>query len=653
MRKSIPQLFRKSVMLGILVVMALCSKASFAQPFAEPFNYTPDATNGLSAQSAGLWVRINTGDSILVTSGNLSYPGLTTSSGNMISYAGAGADYYRPFTNQTTGTVYASFLLNVSSITGITTTGGYTFGYMENNSTSNFGATVWIRNNANAGTTQYNIGVNPRTTAANTAWATNVLELNTTYLVVISYQIVAGATNDIVKMWVNPTSFGGTEPTADASGTNTGTDLTTGVQRFFCRQDAAGTTPALSMDELRVATSWAEVTPSVISGNTTLPAGTYNNFTMNGGAVTLTGNCTMAGTLTLTSGNITLGANGLTATTIAGGSASSYIVTDGAGMLTINSVGSTNVLFPVGRTSYNPATLNNSGTVDNFSVSVQNSLDNPSMDDNHAVHRQWNISEAVAGGSNLAITLQWATAQEGTDMGHLVTNIGHWNGTGYDLTGGTLAGADPAWTVTSTGFTTFSPFIVGDDFGLPVELSSFTSTVNSNNVKLNWSTVSEENNSGFDVERKVSGRDSWAKITNVAGNGTSNNVHTYSFEDRNLASGKYSYRLKQIDYNGNFTYYDLSNEVIIGAPGKYSLTQNFPNPFNPSTTISYEIPVNNFVSLKIYDMMGKEVASLVNGNQEAGFYSVKFDASKLASGIYFYKLQANDFSSTKKLMLVK
>ncbi len=100
-------------MLGILGIIALCFQTSFAQPFAEPFNYTSDAVNGLSAQSAGLWVRINSGDSILVRSGNIGYVGLTTSSGNSVTYGGAGADYYRPFTNQTTGTVYASFLLNV------------------------------------------------------------------------------------------------------------------------------------------------------------------------------------------------------------------------------------------------------------------------------------------------------------------------------------------------------------------------------------------------------------------------------------------------------------------------------------------------------------------------------------------------------------
>jgi len=187
---------------------------------------------------------------------------------------------------------------------------------------------------------------------------------------------------------------------------------------------------------------------------------------------------------------------------------------------------------------------------------------------------------------------------------------------------------------------------------VPVELSSFTSSVTDNSVSLRWSTVYEENNSGFDIERK-STRNDWTKISTVSGNGTTNNPHSYIFEDKNLASGKYNYRLKQIDYNGNYKYYELSNEVEIGNPEKYSLAQNYPNPFNPSTTINYELPKNNFVSLKVYDMMGREVANLVDQNQDAGFYSVKFDASKLSSGIYFYKIQASDFTAVKKLTLVK
>ncbi|MFZ1321596.1 MAG: T9SS type A sorting domain-containing protein [Ignavibacteria bacterium] len=187
---------------------------------------------------------------------------------------------------------------------------------------------------------------------------------------------------------------------------------------------------------------------------------------------------------------------------------------------------------------------------------------------------------------------------------------------------------------------------------LPVELSSFASLVSGSDVTLNWSTASEINNSGFDIERSsVSG--TWSKVGSVSGNGTSTTANSYSYTDKNLATGNYNYRLKQIDFNGNFEYFNLSNEVNIGVPVKYDLSQNYPNPFNPSTKINYALPTDGQVSIKIFDMSGKEVMSLLNEVKSAGYYSVNFNASNLSSGIYFYSLSAADFSATKKMMLVK
>ena len=200
----------------------------------------------------------------------------------------------------------------------------------------------------------------------------------------------------------------------------------------------------------------------------------------------------------------------------------------------------------------------------------------------------------------------------------------------------------------------FSDFGVGGntDNLLPVELASFTSTVNANSVSLQWSTSFEKNNSRFDIERKTEDG-SWEKKGSVNGNGTSGESHNYSFNDANLKSGKYYYRLKQVDYNGNFKYYVLSNEVNVGVPEKYFLSQNYPNPFNPSTVISYHLPSAGFTGIKIYDITGKEVMSLVNEVQQAGYYNVTFTAAGLTSGIYFYKIQSGNFSQVKKAMLVK
>ncbi|MDQ3022205.1 MAG: FG-GAP-like repeat-containing protein [Bacteroidota bacterium] len=198
--------------------------------------------------------------------------------------------------------------------------------------------------------------------------------------------------------------------------------------------------------------------------------------------------------------------------------------------------------------------------------------------------------------------------------------------------------------------------LLNGDRPLPVELSSFTSSVNLNSVKLNWTTSQEENNSGFEIQRSDNsgiGKEVWKKIEFINGAGNSNTQNNYSFEDKNLASGKYKFRLKQIDFNGNFEYHDLSSEVVIGIPSTSELLQNYPNPFNPVTNISYRLSENGFVTLKVFDNSGREVKTLINENKEAGYYKTVFDGSGLASGIYFYKLTAGDFVQTKKLSMVK
>lgn len=213
--------------------------------------------------------------------------------------------------------------------------------------------------------------------------------------------------------------------------------------------------------------------------------------------------------------------------------------------------------------------------------------------------------------------------------------------------------------------TSFSEFIfVSNVDVLPVELASFTSFVNKNDVILNWSTVSEINNSGFEIERRELSvvNSEWKNVGIVSGNGTSSEIRNYNYTDRGLNSGKYNYRLKQIDYNGSFEYFYLSNEVIAGVPGEFELSQNYPNPFNPVTKISFEIPetVNGQLSnvkLLVYDITGKMIAELINKELSAGYHTVQFDANSFASGVYFYRLDAQNgtqnFTITRKMVLLK
>jgi hypothetical protein len=219
----------------------------------------------------------------------------------------------------------------------------------------------------------------------------------------------------------------------------------------------------------------------------------------------------------------------------------------------------------------------------------------------------------------------------------------------------------PAITYDYDGETRHDPPYMGADentaFPLPVELASFTSTTDRNKVELNWSTIMENNNSGFDIERKLLSDNNWIKVGNVAGKGNSNVTVNYTFKDNNVAAGKYNYRLKQIDYNGNFEYFNLTSEVIVGVPSKFALSQNYPNPFNPATKINYDLPFDSKVAIKIFDITGREVVSLVNQVQTAGYHTVNFNASNLSSGAYFYTITAEggnqSFAKTLKMMLVK
>ena len=187
---------------------------------------------------------------------------------------------------------------------------------------------------------------------------------------------------------------------------------------------------------------------------------------------------------------------------------------------------------------------------------------------------------------------------------------------------------------------------------LPVELTTFTAAYNGEAVTLNWETATEVNNYGFEVQRKSETED-WVKISFVEGHGNSNSPKYYSYTDKEIIpAGILQYRLKQIDIDGTFEYSDVV-EVATEVPTEYSLDQNYPNPFNPSTFIRFSIPEAGFVSVKVYDILGKEVKSLVNKNMEPGVYNTQFNANDLNSGIYVYKLEANSFVQVRKMMLLK
>lgn len=216
--------------------------------------------------------------------------------------------------------------------------------------------------------------------------------------------------------------------------------------------------------------------------------------------------------------------------------------------------------------------------------------------------------------------------------------------------------------VCATG-TTNGGVWVFTDTQIPVELSSFSAVANSDYVELNWTTATELNNSGFEIQRTSllpspyqreggEAERGWEVISFVPGFGNSTEAHTYSYIDNDITANKYFYRLKQLDFDGSFTYSEIV-EAEVYPVYNFTLEQNYPNPFNPSTRIKYQISSISEVILKVYDILGNEIATLVNEEKPAGTYEVQFEATEIPSGVYFYQIMAGSFVETKQMILVK
>jgi len=228
-------------------------------------------------------------------------------------------------------------------------------------------------------------------------------------------------------------------------------------------------------------------------------------------------------------------------------------------------------------------------------------------------------------------------------------------------------------TFSSPGFETqtFDDVVVNDyevtildvhmNSAVPVELTSFTADLVDKNIHLKWRTETETNNKGFEIERQQYYEErngfensKWLTLGFVGGSGTSTDPQFYNFTDDNVIPGNYKYRLKQIDFDGSSDYSNTL-EVEIGdiIPNKFELFRNYPNPFNPSTIIKYTIPENGNVSLKIFDLIGNELTTLVDDVQLAGEYKVEFNGSQYPSGIYLYQLTWGRLTASNKLILLK
>lgn len=446
---------KKFGLLIIAIVIILFSDSTFGQIWVEHFDYDPGSLVSVSFTGDSVWNwhsgtygQVDVIDTDSDTGKSLRYTDLynwtyNPSAGRRIVITEAESEDVGRNLDQlyTSNSIYISFLMKV--ITLPSGGGTYFLHTFQGTIGTTFGSTVWIKPNS----TNFQIGINARTTAANTVWYTTDLSLNLTYLVVVKYEFVTGTGNDVASLFINP-SITGAEPSPTVTHTNTGgTDLTS-IGRVALRQSLSSGNGmgTIEIDEIRVATSWS-------------------------------------------------------------------------------------------------------------------------------------------------------------------------------------------------------------DAPLPVELSSFSASVISNGVKLSWRTETETNNYGFEILRSAQ-NDNWEKIGFVEGYGNSNSPKDYTFTDASVSSGTYSYRLKQIDNDGTFSYSKII-EVDLGAPDKYELAQNFPNPFNPNTSIRFTLPETGNVKLTVFNLLGQEVATLVNGVKEAGTHIINFDAEGLNSGVYIYRIESGSFNEVRKMTLIK
>jgi hypothetical protein len=394
---------------------------------------------------------------------------------------------------------------------------------------------------------------------------------------------------------------------------------------------------------------------------------TFYNLTINNtGGITLNTNIAVNNTLTLTNGLLYTTSDTLTIKgdiSVAVPGATKMIVLDDGinfGSLKFKTSSNKSYTFPVGDTrstdEYSPITINLS-TGANASAYIAVNLKNQKDPNNNSfsnyLNRAWTVNPTGLSTYSYNITINYVSADVvGTESLLYFAK--------YDAGVWTLLGQPNIVTniFTTSGLTSFSTFTGGESGVLPVHLQSLYSTISGRNVNINWITTSENNNAGFEVMRmsvdKNGVEGEYTPQGFVKGNGTTTQQKSYSYTDKNLNTGKYKYKLKQVDNNGNFEFFDLNGFVDIGIPNKYSVSQNYPNPFNPTTKIDFELPADSRVTMVIFDISGREVAKILNNEfTTAGYHTADFNASKISSGIYFYRLTADNFSVTKKMMLVK
>ncbi|MGB2866851.1 MAG: T9SS type A sorting domain-containing protein [Bacteroidota bacterium] len=389
-----------------------------------------------------------------------------------------------------------------------------------------------------------------------------------------------------------------------------------------------------------------------------LPATVKTLTISNAAGVALAAPLTVSSSLALTSGVLSLGANNLTLSgTVTGTpSATAMVATNGAGQFRKSFTADGSFTFPIGEVTgtaeYSPVavTMAAGGYSSAYvSATVTNSKQSSNTSSTDFINRFWTLGGSGITSPNYSAVFTYKTADV--------------NGTEANMYGGKYSGS--AWTLlaavdaglhqfTAAAQTSFSDFTAGEQAALPVELSTLNVLTERLSATIVWSTATEVASSSFEIERRAVGTQEWTAVGSVRAAGSSNSTRSYSFSDANVAPGRYAYRLKAVNNDGSFKYYGAA-EVEIGiAPNALTLTDAYPNPFNPTTVIEFTVPGTGIASLKVFNILGQEVATLFNGPAEAGrYYQAKFNGTSMPSGVYFARLESSGKSMLKKMLLTK
>ena len=376
---------------------------------------------------------------------------------------------------------------------------------------------------------------------------------------------------------------------------------------------------------------------------------TFNKLTINNSAgVTLLSNETVNGTLTISSGTLSTGGN-----TVTLGSSATLSETSGNTV-----VGTVTTTRDVSQSSNNTfggigVEINAAGGAPGSTVVTRVTGTAQSGGGYQSIKRSFSITPTNNSGLNATFVFHY---DESELNGNVEASLSLYKGSGssWVYMGGTPTPASNL--ITLNNVADFSTWTAADaSHPLPIQMASFAANVvRDNQVEVAWRTVSETNNYGFEIYRKRGDAGEWAKVSFLQGHGTTLAPQSYTYVDAGLSFGKYTYRIKQVDLDGKSeTFPEMSVTVGVG-PDKFVLAQNYPNPFNPSTLIEFVVPMSGHATMKVYNVLGQEVATLFDGNAEAGkINTARFNASNLPSGMYFYTLRSAGKVETKRMLLMK